>query len=193
MRYFEIMFDDENSKENEMVCYADDNFEEKYKVNQYDINEGKFITNWDNKFTFYYDCNEGTVTNDYLANNLGWFLISPKFKDILLKQNVKNVQYLPVIIKEKNNGCIIESFHVVNITTLTDALDLDNSKYTERTIDNIKFKSIIKCALKSKYIEGLDLLRIKDNKFSTYISERIKKEINRNKLTGMDLLEVKVI
>lgn len=193
MKYYKIMFDDERTKKNDMVCYADDNFEEKYKINQYDVNEGIFIANWDKNFTFYYDSNEGTATNDYLANNLGWFLISPKFKDILVNLIVKDVQYLPVIIKEKYNGSIIEGFHVVNITALTDALDLENSKYTERTIDNIKYKSIIKYTLKSKEIDGLDLVRIKDNKFATFISEKVKKEIKRNKLTGIDLLEIKVM
>ncbi|MDF2699409.1 MAG: hypothetical protein K0Q49_965 [Haloplasmataceae bacterium] len=193
MRYYKLIYSEERKKE--MVCFTKDNYENEYGMSQYDLDKGRLINDWNHQFTFYYDCKDGNEPSDYLANNLGWFLISSRFKNLIEKLKIKNIQFLPVLIKEINAEItILNDYVIVNITKLTDAFDLENSKYFELTAeDSIKIISVVKYALKSNEIEGLDILRIVDHIFPIFISYRLKKEIKKNNLTGMDFLEVKTV
>ncbi len=189
------MYDDENSFPEQMVCMAEDDYEKKYGIDQYIFQKGVRLTNWNNDFTFYYDKSEGYIPTDYMANNLGWFLISPKFKDVMEKLDIKNVQYLPVKIKEKITGEEIHGFNIVNIIELIDAIDWDNSEYSvfELKERGIKMISVRKYALSKNSINNLHILRLKDSKFAIFVSEQLKNELLNNGITGIDFLKVKVI
>lgn len=195
MKYYKIMFDDENAKTGDIVCYAEMDYEEKYGIKQYDISKGEYIKNWNPYFTFYYDSAKGENTVDYMATNIGWALISPKFKQIIEEIVVDDVQICPVKIKEKTTGKEINGYGVINITTQTDALDLDNSDHVYFTVKKTgqKVLSVKKYALKSSVINGKHLVRLKEGKFATFVSEQLKERICKNGLTGCDFLEVKVV
>lgn len=187
------MFDDEKSKKEDIVCMAEDNFQEKYGIKQYDLNEGKYFENWDSTFTFYYDLREGTEPKDLLPNNLGWLLISQKFKNVLNTIEIIGVQYLPVNIIEKNTGEKLEGFSVLNIISLIDALDLTHSTYTEIEARGQKYLSIIKYALDSEKLNDFHIFRLENSKFACFISQIVKEQLETNKTTGCDFLEVKVV
>ena len=53
--------------------------------------------------------------------------------------------------------------------------------------------SVKKLAIKREVVDGLDIVRVKESKFGTIVSERLMNEISKLKLTGMDFLEVKVV
>lgn len=195
MKYYKIMFDDENAKKGDMVCYAEIGYEEKYGIKQYDINKGEYIKNWNPEFTFYYDSTRGENPVDYMASNIGWTLISSKFRQILESVDVPDIQICPVRIKEKNAGKEVNGYSIINIITFTDAFDLDNSDYSYLTIKKTgqKVLSVRKYALKSSALEGKHLIRLKEGKFATFVSETLKNEICKQKLSGCDFLEVKAV
>jgi len=193
VRYYKIMFDDERSKKEDIVCTSEEDFLEKYEVKQYDLNEGKYFDDWNSNFTFYYNSKEGTKPTDLLANNLGWFLISQDFQDILKNIGVSEVQFLPVKIVEKNTGKKLEGFSVLNIISLSDALDLTHSTYTEIEARGQKYLTIIKYALSKEKLNGFHIVRLQNSKFASFVSQVVKEQLEINKITGCDFLEVKII
>ncbi|GAA0180836.1 hypothetical protein SH2C18_34620 [Clostridium sediminicola] len=192
MKYYKIMHD-ENGTMEDMVCFSDKDYENKYSVKGNYLYEGKIIKDWNPDFTFYYNSEEGYRPTDYLPNNLSWLLVSSKFVEIIKKIGVREVQFLPVVIKEVNTGKIIEGYSVLNITRLTNAIDLPNSLYTEIEARDIKVISVIKYALNKNKLKGSHLVRLKAHKFATFISDEIKNELEKNKITGFGFLEVKVV
>lgn len=193
MKYYEIIHKDEKNNKEIMSCFSDKDCENKYGIRTSELYEGKVINDWNKDFTFYYNSKEGYKYVDYQSNNLGWFLISPKFTQIINSVGVKGIQFLPVIIKEVNTGEILEGFSVVNITRLTEALNLQNSVYSEIEARGKKYINVIKYALSKDKLNGLNFLRLKDHEFVTFVSDEIKIELEKNKITGCDFLEVKVV
>jgi hypothetical protein len=195
MRYYKIMFDGENANDEDMVCYTEEGFEDKYGIKQYDLYKGEYFESWNPDITFFYDSLKGDIPIDYMASDIGWALISPKFREVLKIVDITGIQVCPVKIKEKDSGKEIIGYSVINIISYTDALDLDNSVYDYFTVKKTEQQvlSVIKYALKSTALEGKHIVRLKDGKFATFVSERLKDEICRQKLRGCDFLEVKVV
>lgn len=193
MKYYKIMFDDENCKKKDIICFSEENYQEKYRVKQYDLNKGTYLNSWNNNFRFYYNSKQGYIPTDLLGNNLGWLIISQKFQLILKNIGIQNVQYLPIRIVNISTNEILEGFSVINVVCLTDAINLANSLYTEIEVSGIKVLSAIKYALNEKKLNGLHIVRLQNSRFATFISETVKNELERNKITGCDYLEVKII
>lgn len=188
------MLDEEKSTADQMVCRAEENYEQKYGINKYDLFSGSRFDNWNETFTFLYSREEGNVTTDYIANNLGWILISSRFKVAMERINeIKNVQYLPVAIKEISTNEVMNGFYVLNIIGFSNALDLENSVYKVLQSRGKKMLSIIKFALNETELDNLHILRLEQHKFSTFISEALKSELNKNFIKGCDFLEIKVV
>lgn len=187
------MFDDENSTENQMTCYSDDNFEEMYGVKRNDMYEGIRLENWSDDVTLYFDTSEGDEPTDLMANDLGWHIISRRFQEILENLSVSNVQLLPVILKEKSTGETIDDYSVVNIISLVEALDMEHSKYNVFEARGKKILSVMKYSLKGEKIENLHLVRLKESKFATFVSDVVRNELLSKNINGCDFIEVKIV
>lgn len=79
------------------------------------------------------------------------------------------------------------------IITLLDALDLENSVYSEIKVRDIKYLAIKKYALQQEKVRGFNFVRLKKSKFSTFVSEFVRNKLVENNITGCDFLEVKVV
>lgn len=74
MRYYKLLMD--SSGDNDIVCH----YENDYGIQQYDLKMGKKFDGWNEDFEFYYDVTEGEQATDYLANDMGWLVVSGKLK-----------------------------------------------------------------------------------------------------------------
>lgn len=193
MKYYKIIDSDEYKNPNDIICYADDNYESKYNIKHYDVNQGLVLKDYNEGITFYYDERNGSKVTDYVSNNLGWFIISPKFKRVLEKIGVNNVQYIPIEIREKSTKDIITGYNIVNIVGLVDGLNLEESVYKVLKVRNKEHISVTKPALDSNKLKGLHLTRVKNCIFATFVSNVLKNELEKNNITGCDFLEVKVV
>lgn len=188
MKYFKLLIDFENNN-NDIVCTSSEIFD----IEQYEVMEGKYVEKWNEKNTLYFEPTKGARPTDYLSNDLGWFVISDKFKCILEELRISGVQYLPIRIRNTTNNEVLEGFSVCNIFNLVDALDLANSDYTEFELDeNEKIISVKKYALKSSELNGVHIFRLAGDPFGIFVSEIVKKALIDNRITGCDFLEVRV-
>lgn len=175
-------------RHNDIVCRSG----EMYGIGEYDFLEGKIINKWDERFSFFYDPDEGNIPTDYLANDLGWLLLSTKLKKIFDDLCIEGVQYFPVNIINIKDNSQLDGYHVCNIYTHIDALDLDNSDYTYFELDDERILSIKKYALKSSELKGRHLIKLQSETIPTFVSEAVKQKIQEEAITGCTLLEVKV-
>ncbi|WBW96093.1 imm11 family protein [Oceanirhabdus sp. W0125-5] len=193
MKYYKIIDSDEYINPDDIICYTDEEFENKFKIKHYDLNEGRLLQDYSEKIIFYYDRHNGNIPTDYISNDLGWLIISLKFKKILESIGVYNVQYIPIEIREKTTNDILIGYNIVNIIGLVDGLNLNESVYKVLKVRNKEYISVTKPALDINKLKGLHLARVKDCVFVTFVSEALIKELLNNNITGCDFLEVKVV
>lgn len=193
MKYYKIIYSDEYKNPNDMLCYTDDDFEQKFNIKHYDLNKGKVLRDYNEKIIFYYDKNNGNIPTDYIANDLGWFIISHKFKKILENMGISNVQYIPIEIREESTNDIITGYNIVNIVGLVDGLNLEESVYKVLKVRGQEHISVVKPVLDSNKLKDLNLVRIKNYIFALFASDALKNELEKNNITGCDFLEVKVV
>jgi len=75
---------------------------------------------------------------------------------------------------------------------IVDALDLENSKYSVHEIDEMKNDSVQKYAIKEVWLKISIYLGLKTI-ICRFLSEKLKKAMEKNGITGCDYLEVKVV
>lgn len=173
--------------EEDIVCLSEYNGE----INGYDLCLGKEYKKWDKPFQFYYDAKEGGRATDYLANDMGWFLVSEKLKSILDEVNT-TIQYLSVQIVEKDSGEELKGYHIANILTVVNALCL--RRCTKGFGFGRLFRDIIKYAIYEKKVGDADVFKLgKGEELPIFVSEKFKNCFEEHKLTGIDFLEIKVV
>lgn len=187
MQYYKLMLDD--SCEDDIMCHC----EETYGIEQYELKKGKFFNSWDQRITFYYDPNEGERQTDYLANNLGWFIVSSKLKGVLDGLEKDNIQYFPVRIINKCTNEPLEGYFVANIINVVDALCLDHSKYSVFELDGEKIYSVQKYALTKENVAGKHIFKLKCDEIPVFVSEEFREEVEKIGIIGCDFQEVKVV
>ena len=193
MKYYKILRDDENIKKSDLVCKSVSNYEETYGITKNDLYSGVKIANWDDRFVFEYRASEGNTFSDFIFNNLGWYIISPKVQKILRELNLGDeIQILPVQIREIESNEIVSSYAVLNIYKFVDAFDRDNSDFREKTVKGKTILFIKKFAFQKIGIMGSDLFRVEENKFAAFISEKVVNKFLQNEVTGVDFREIKV-
>jgi hypothetical protein len=193
MKYYKLMMDYNGTKEEDMVCYVEEGFSQKYGIDEYAMYDCKTIENWNNNLTFYYNPLEGSVPNDYLATNLRWLIVSERCRKILDDVGVNNVEYLPIKIKSQHDGSEINGFSLVNVLGETDALNISFSDYSYLELDDEKILNVRKYAVNKNDVSNLHIFRLKDDTIPVFVSETVKKAFIKNKINGFDYLEIKVV
>ena len=187
MKYFKLNMDMNVS--NNVVCHYENDFG--IPLDEFFV--GRKNLNWDNCFYFFYDKNEGEILTDYLVNDKGWFVVSRKFKHLLEIMNTE-IQFLPVKIIERKSGKEY-TYYIANILRLVDALCLDNSEYFETEILGIGIiYTISKFAIYEKKVKNSDIFKLSNRQeIPIFVSEKFKKIIEKNRITGVSLREIVVV
>lgn len=187
MRYFKLLLDDSNG--NDVVGHCDNT----YGFEQYELSDGEYIHDWNKDTTFVFNPSEGDRLTDYLANNLGWFIVSTRFKRVLYDLNEDGVQYLPIKVVNSEDKTVLNDYYVANVINVVDAINLEYSDYSVINFGDEKIYSIRKYALNKKAIKINHLFKLKGFEIPIFVSELLKELVTKNNITGCDFLEVKVV
>lgn len=190
MKYYDLSEDME--RENDVICH----YENDYGIWLNVFSFGKFYNEWNDKFEFYYDLNEGEILTDFIANDMGWFLVSEKLKKIIESMNT-DVQIIPVKIKEINSSISL-IYYIVNTLRIVDAICLEKSDYFQtnhpKTGEILYF--IRKYCIYDEKTNNSDIFKIANGNrcdAGIFVSERFKQAIENENITGIYLNEIKVI
>ncbi len=188
MKYYELSYDYEH---NENAIRLEIN-EESLGFNRYDVVEGIVFDNWNENIEIKYEKEKDGYITDYIDNNLVWLLVTEKFKAVLEQLDLGNVQFLPVKAVSKDGSEEIRGY-LLNICNIPDALNRKESEYSVYRASGKKWLSIQRYVLTESQIGPYEIFRIKDDLFSIFITEKIKKAIKDNKITGCDFVEIKTV
>ena len=187
MKYFKLVLDDSNK--DDVVCHCEDT----HGLEQYELKEGLLIENWNDNIKFYFNPMDGDRFTDYLANNLGWFIVSKKLKDTISKLGVERVQYLPVNIVDLERNSSINEYYVANVLEVADALNLENSDYSVMDLEGEKIYSIRKYAVTKDKINNSDMFKLKGDEIPLFVSENFRKSVEESNITGCEFLEIRTV
>ena len=188
MKYYKLSLD--MDRQNDIVCFCDNDF----GIKQNELIIGQEFENWNYKFCFIFDIDEGNIITDCLRNNKGWLLFSEKLKLLINKNMNTEIQFLPVEIIEKHNRINIGNYYIANILTKVDALCLDKSEYFETEIEEIGvIYTIKKFAVYDDKVQNKDIFKLSNNQeIPVFASENFKNEVTNNNIIGINLREIRV-
>lgn len=187
MKYFKLILDTTNDNDVVVNCENTLGFE------QYELKEGNFLKYWNDNITFYFNPHDGNRFTDYLANNLGWFIVSKKFKSLINKIE-EGVQFLPVnVVDIESKTRLDDEYFVANVLEVVDALNLENSDYSVMDLDGEKIYSVRKYAVTKEKINNKAIFKLKGDEIPLFVSETFKNLVGENDITGCGFLEIKTI
>lgn len=188
MRYYKLSMDMERT--NDIVCHYKDDF----GIQQNRLNIGKVFEQWDSRFEFYYDEQEGNEWSDYLANDKGWFVVSDKLRKVMLELNIE-IQFLPVSIRNINSNIVSNNYYIANIIKVVDALCLDKSTYFQTEIEGVGvIYTVSKYGIYESKTEGADVFKLSNRQeIPIFVSEKFKSLAEINGITGISLVEISVV
>ncbi|WP_231277958.1 Imm43 family immunity protein [Clostridium botulinum] len=152
------------------------------------VTDGRYIEEWDNNISFYFNPCEGSEMTDFICNTFSWTIVSERFKNVMETNNITGFQYLTTTVINKDNNKS-EKYYVLNVIKVLDAINLDKSEY----IDIPGVKTFITRVINKDKINGEDVFKLKEDHISIIISEKVKSIIEDNKFTGFSFRKVKAI
>jgi len=183
VKYYKLMTD--FSSNEDVVCTIAD----LQGIQKFDVLKGKPAVHWNENVTFEYNAADGSVLTDYLANDMGWFLVSEAFKTAIQQTAEGQVEFLPVkLVETQTRQTVI--YYVVNVTKVVDALDLDHSDHTFFEANNIRVLSVKKYTLLEGAIGDANIFKLLGDEIPVFVSESVRNRIEESKLTGCKFLEV---
>ncbi|MFN8411303.1 MAG: hypothetical protein U0Z26_02830 [Anaerolineales bacterium] len=128
---------------------------------------------------------------DFRETSFGVPIVSKAFADVVGKFDKKAVQRIPVMIAPSISG-----YEILNILTVLDCVDHKQSKieyYTERD-DPPKMvghiKAIQNAHFNSDVVKGKHIFRLFEKLVKIIVSEDLKIELMKSKLTGMKFIPI---
>lgn len=130
--------------------------------------------------TIYLD--KDVVLKDWASVTLP--VVSKKLLDLILQSNSEGLEYFQVNLIDKNG--ISHEYYVLNyIPVLKHAMDKKSSKILKHTCRLLKDYVVIPSIIE-KSTKGLDIFRLKETGFSIFLTDDLRKVLERNKITGID-------
>ena len=166
--------------------------EDSFEFYRYDVVLAKEDISWSNNIKIKIDEEEGNRITDYVCNDISWFIVTEKLKNILEKHNIGNVKFYKIDVEDKNN-IIDTDLYVVNICTVVDALNLEYSKWSIYKTKENEMLSVEKYAINESKVEGYDLFKLENDRMPIFISERLVKAMKKAKITWCDYGYVTVL
>ncbi|SFL18190.1 hypothetical protein SAMN05216390_11332 [Lachnospiraceae bacterium KH1T2] len=187
MKYYKLMLD-MSGKRDVIFHYEDD-----YGIGQNELNKGVYYEKWDDRFCFYFDENEGDIWTDFIANDKGWLIVSEKLKFILERAKT-SIQFIKLNVKDYKGRRVNKKYYIANIIKKVDALCLDKSEYFTTYIKGIgEIYTVSKYGVYEEKVEQNDIFKLKENnQVPIFISDKLKKAMENNGVTGFDLVEINV-
>lgn len=148
---------------------------------------------WDGNFCFYYDEKEGNRATDFLANDMGCFLVSDKLRKVLESLNTE-IQFLAVKIMERKSRKELPDYYIANILRVVDALCLEKSVYYQSYMAKLGIIcNVVKYGIFAEKTENSDVFKLADGQeIPIFVSENFKNKVEKEEITGIDFLEIKV-
>lgn len=193
MKYYELWWTD---TEDDILRISD------YDCKEFDLRlfwRGEPVNNWDGSVELFYEVASPAL--DYVPNPLTWLIFSDRLVDIMRKMGIQAMQVFPVsLLKKGSPGETISGYNIVNITEAIAAADLQHSKYVtwgevsyNYGVDPNRIHFFRRLVLSSTMlIHKPDIFLLKEVSSHFMVSQRFKKTMERENVTGMRFVPIEV-
>lgn len=133
---------------------------------------------------------EGMNLTDWVKNSTQWLIISDRFKAILEEFHVKDIEYLPVKIKNHKGRMASEHYWIANFLILTEAVDRELSIFDDNPLDDGAIFSFDKLVLRQDILKSDPVIfRLKEETMTVIARQDLVKRIREEGLTGVRFVE----
>jgi hypothetical protein len=134
------------------------------------------IKDWDSRNTLFYN-NNFDMIQDYLINTLPAPVISGAIKNEMENAWIAGVQYLPIkLVSNNDNKIEIPGYYILNILN-KEPKEVINPELS-RTVGDLPWYAWV--WLYESKLQWFDLFRIEGEDFEFYISDKMRKIINKH-------------
>ena len=142
-------------------------------------------------FDMHPDRTKDNLLVDSLFNTDNELVISKKMMIFFVDKKIKNLEFLPVKIRDHQAKFIDEEYFILNILDHQDCLDIDASCAEISIIDDTTIEEVEEIILlDDKADHGLDIFRICNFPAATLISDSLVKEMQNENFTGIDFISL---
>ena len=129
---------------------------------------------------------------DHLVNNpQGLPVISAKFRDFLIQQDITNVEWLPVTIVDHQGKAVAKEYVIANVLEVVDCVDQDASDFTWNKLEADLIAGFVELVIdESRVPAGLRMFRMKYFPNKIIVDEALRDAIEGADLSACELLPV---
>ncbi|CYU62568.1 hypothetical protein HO663_05925 [Streptococcus suis] len=182
-----VILDDSNIKE---VCYLD------YKKGWFKLafKAGKMLElSLIPELIFYYNSSAGGEFYETIINAFGLLTIRSDVMEAFIENGVTGLQYIPIIIEDKETGYRNTDYYIVNFLIQLDAVNLEFSKYNYNAKYNMYSFWGNRISFNSHIIDGIDIFIDKKASMSVFVSEKIRQIFIKKKWHTMIFNELNIV
>lgn len=128
---------------------------------------------------------------DYAVSDMGCSVVSERFKELLDKAGIDNIQYFEAAVVEKEGKPAKPGYYAANIVGLVDCIDIDASELDsepDKTGEKIIIWSIDRLVLKDDFGKGELIFRTANYTGVILVDDALKEKISGSPLKGIKLI-----
>lgn len=167
-------------------------------VDEADLKVGKRLEEWKTPLLSVVNPENRGTPDDVVQNHLGLLIFSPQLRDAMNDAEVRDIQYLDVMICCQDNK-IYTGYSIANILSLRSALDIGESEFDIFPEDYFiierrgSIRALRKPVLRGIELNNCDIMRLCEYPFAIYVSQNFKNVFERHVFTGLSFRQVDVI
>lgn len=187
MTYYKLLMvdtTDQDAVANLVDCFGFDH---------YHLSRAEFVDSPPDIFVFHFDPVNGNLLTDYLANDMGWLLVSKRLKDIIMELiGPHDVQIIPANVIAYSNGLSGETYdyYVLNVLTIVDGVELSKSDYHMTDLGDRVVYTIRKPVIRETAVDGLNMFKLEKTYISIFVSEIFRNKVLEANISGVGFLDV---
>ncbi len=160
---------------------------------QYQLFEGvSRLDGWSEDVAFKFSINrpEGMNLTDCVANSDQLLIISDRFRVVLEEFQVKDIEYLPVKIKDHKGRMASEHYWIANFLVLTEAVDRERSIFDDNPGSEDEIFGFDKLVLREDILKsGPVIFSLKEEPMTFIARQDLVRRIEEAGLAGVECVE----
>ncbi|WP_027001954.1 Imm43 family immunity protein [Hugenholtzia roseola] len=151
--------------------------------------EGKPIESPEKMPQLYYDSKQQRKT-DYLAGVMSFPVVSHRFKEILLQFEPSHLAFHPIQLIYKKTNEVDTSYSFMNILNHCACFDWEKSVFETYSSTEKVISRVYNLVIKPEAMQNSHIVRIKELRTIILLSARLKEEIEKSNLLGIDFMKL---
>ena len=177
---------------------GDDDYERGMFTDEYDLagldpwlpTDQKTVDAWPAGVTF---SAEGTFAEDFPYPSTNWLLFSARARQLSIRARLTGIDFYPVELTSAMK-CVLPDYWYAHLALVSGAIDMSRSTYRYAVLQQVDDPVLImiKYVLYREAIEPYDFFRVTESPCGIFCSDRFRRVVEENGLTGVGFLPARL-